>query len=99
MKIARQVLMASAAIAAAIVGSAFADAGDALSLAGRWRFALGDTANCTDTIALPTTTDIAKKGDGRIGGVEVEKIDPIRDDAAVQNRRVKSSCVTREFGI
>ena len=95
MKIARQVLMASAAIAAAVVGSAFADAGDALSLAGRWRFALGDTTNCTDTIALPTTTDIAKKGDGRIGGVEVEKIDPMRDDAAVQNRLTRH--LTRRF--
>lgn len=95
MKFARQVLMAYAAIAAAVVGSAFADAGDALSLAGRWRFALGDTTNCTDTIALPTTTDIAKKGDGRIGGVEVEKIDPMRDDAAVQNRLTRH--LTRRF--
>ena len=95
MKFARQVLMAYAAIAAAVVGPAFADAGDALSLAGRWRFALGDTANCTDTIALPTTTDIAKKGDGRIGGVEVEKIDPMRDDAAVQNRLTRH--LTRRF--
>ena len=37
-----------------------------VSLAGRWRFALGDTANCTDTIMLPSTTDIAKKSDGRM---------------------------------
>ena len=95
MKFTRQVLMAYAAIAAAVVGPAFADAGDALSLAGRWRFALGDTTNCTDTIALPTTTDIAKKGDGRIDGVAVEKIDPMRDDAAVQNRLTRH--LTRRF--
>ena len=51
-----------------------------VSLAGRWRFALGDTTNCTDSIVLPSTTDIAKKGDGRIGGKDVEKIAPERDD-------------------
>ena len=68
---------------------------NAVSLAGRWRFALGDTTKCTDSIMLPTTTDIAKKGDGRISGVEVEKIDPMRDDAAVQNRLTRHP--TRRF--
>lgn len=69
--------------------------GDVVSLAGRWNFALGDSTNCTDTIALPSTTDIARKGDGRIRGVEVEKIDPMRDDAAVQNRLTRH--LTRRF--
>ena len=52
-----------------------------MSIAGRWRFALGDTTNCTDVIDLPSTTDIAQKGNGRINARELEKIDPMRDDA------------------
>ncbi len=47
-----------------------------LSLAGEWRFALGETNALTDTIRLPTTTDLAKKGDGRLGGAVVERIHP-----------------------
>ena len=69
--------------------------GDAASLAGRWNFALGDSTACTDTITLPSTTDLAKKGDGRIGGVEVEKIDVQRDDASVKNRLTRH--LTRRF--
>ena len=65
--------------------SAFAElCGDGvgvMSIAGRWRFALGDTTNCTDVIDLPSTTDIARKGNGRINARELEKIDPMRDDA------------------
>ena len=72
-----------------------APGGNVISLAGRWHFALGDCATCTDTIALPSTTDIAKKGDGRIGGVEVEKIDVQRDDASVKNRLTRH--LTRRF--
>ena len=52
-----------------------------MSIAGRWRFALGDSTNCTDVIDLPSTTDIARKGNGRINARELEKIDPMRDDA------------------
>ena len=90
MKIAR--LLFSVCAACAVV-AAFGE--DAVSIVGRWRFALGDVANCTDTIALPSTTDIARKGDGRISGVAVEKIDPMRDDAAVQNRLTRHP--TRRF--
>lgn len=90
MKISRLLFSVCAACA---VAAAFGD--DAESIAGRWRFALGDVTNCTDTIALPSTTDIARKGDGRIRGVEVEKIDPMRDDAAVQNRLTRHP--TRRF--
>ena len=82
MKISRLLFSVCAACA---VAAAFGD--DAESIAGRWRFALGDVTNCTDTIALPSTTDIARKGDGRISGVSVEKIDPMRDDAARALRR------------
>jgi len=55
---------------------------DALSLAGPWRFALvpaGEDAArtaCHDMIRLPGTTDEAKKGDGRIVGLVVERIHP-----------------------
>ena len=90
MKIARLLFPVCAACA---VVAAFGE--DAVSIAGRWRFALGDMTNCTDTIALPSTTDIARKGDGRISGVAVEKIDPMRDDAAVQNRLTRHP--TRRF--
>ena len=69
--------------------------GNAISLAGKWDFGLGCVSNCTDTITLPSTTDIAKKGDGRIGGVEVEKIDVKRDDASVKNRLTRH--LTRRF--
>ena len=58
-----------------------ADGVGVMSIAGRWRFALGDTTNCTDVIDLPSTTDIARKGNGRINARELEKIDPMRDDA------------------
>lgn len=50
--------------------------GCVISLAGEWRFALGTTNALTDTIFLPTTTDIARKGDGKIGGQSVERIHP-----------------------
>ena len=50
--------------------------GCVISLAGEWRFALGTTNPLTDTIFLPTTTDIARKGDGKIGGQSVERIHP-----------------------
>ena len=90
MKIARLLFPVCAACAVAA-----ASGDDAMSIAGRWRFALGDATNCTDTIALPSTTDIARKGDGRIKGVEVEKIDPMRDDASVQNRLTRHP--TRRF--
>ena len=93
---AKNMLMTVAIVATLLGGGAACGAeGDALPLAGQWRFALGDAAKCTDTITLPTTTDIAKKGDGRIKGVEVEKIDPVRDDAAVVNQLTRH--LTRRF--
>ena len=57
----------------AVCGTARAES---LSLAGEWRFALGETNALADTIALPTTTDLARKGDGRLGGAVVERIHP-----------------------
>ncbi|MBP5511435.1 MAG: hypothetical protein J6Z49_11005 [Kiritimatiellae bacterium] len=68
---------------------------DVLSLAGKWDFALGCATNVTDTITLPTTTDLARKGDGRINGRDVEKIDPQRDDAVVTSRLTRH--LTRRF--
>ena len=50
--------------------------GCVISLAGEWRFALGSTNALTDTICLPTTTDIARKGEGKIDGQSVERIHP-----------------------
>ncbi len=50
--------------------------GCVISLAGEWRFALGETNALTGTILLPTTTDIARKGDGKIDGQSVERIHP-----------------------
>ena len=82
-------------VVAMAVCIARADGSDALSLSGRWRFALGDASDCADTITLPSTTDIARKGDGRLKGVEVEKIDPMRDDAAVRNQLTRHP--TRRF--
>ena len=49
---------------------------EGLSLAGEWRFGLGETNALLDTICLPTTTDLARKGDGRLGGAVVERIHP-----------------------
>ena len=57
-----------------------------ISLAGEWAFEL-DGANIgfrsnwvgralCDTIALPGTTDLAKKGDGKVFGVATERIHP-----------------------
>ena len=88
-------MTAAALMAACVFGAVAAEGGDAVPLAGQWRFALGDAASCTDTISLPSTTDIAQKGDGRIKGVEVEKIDPVRDDAAVGNQLIRH--LTRRF--
>ena len=57
---------------------------DVLSLAGEWRFALvptnavAATLVADDVIALPGTTDEARKGDGRIGGTAVERTPPQR---------------------
>ena len=46
-----------------------ADGVGVMSIAGRWRFALGDSTNCTDVIDLPSTTDIACILTGnRLGG-------------------------------
>lgn len=69
-----------ACVACALTAPASAD--DAMSLAGTWRFALvpakveAGTVVADDTIALPGTTDEAKKGDGKIGGAAVERIHP-----------------------
>ena len=35
-----------------------------VSLDGEWKFSLGENSPLDDTIHLPTTTDIARKGDG-----------------------------------
>ena len=68
----RIVTMAPVALLA-VCGMARAES---LSLAGEWRFGLGETNALADTITLPTTTDLARKGDGRLGGAEVERIHP-----------------------
>ena len=68
----RIVTMAPVALLA-VCGMARAES---LSLAGEWRFGLGETNALADTITLPTTTDLAKKGDGRLGGAVVERIHP-----------------------
>ncbi len=83
-------------ITAAVLGVAvFACEGalerDTVSLAGKWDFALGDATNFTDSISLPSTTDIARKGDGLISGRVVEEIDSARDDA------VMTSALTRHL--
>ena len=52
-------------VAGALTGVCLCARGERLSLAGEWRFALGETNALSDTICLPTTTDLAKKGDGR----------------------------------
>ena len=62
--------------AGALTGLCLCARGERLSLAGEWRFALGETNALSDTICLPTTTDLAKKGDGRLGGAVVERIHP-----------------------
>ena len=62
--------------AGALTGACLCARGERMSLAGEWRFALGETNALADTIALPTTTDLARKGDGRLGGAVVERIHP-----------------------
>ena len=62
--------------AGALTGLCFCARGERLSLAGEWRFALGATNALDDTICLPTTTDLAQKGSGRLGGTVVERIHP-----------------------
>lgn len=62
--------------AGALTGACLCARGERMSLAGEWRFALGETNALSDTIRLPTTTDLAKKGDGRLGGAVVERIHP-----------------------
>ena len=62
--------------AGALTGACLCARAESLSLAGEWRFALGETNALADTISLPTTTDLAKKGDGRLGGAVVERIHP-----------------------
>ena len=47
-----------------------------VSLDGEWKFSLGENSPLDDTIRLPTTTDIARKGDGRLNGEVVERIHP-----------------------
>ncbi len=63
-----------------------------MSIAGRWRFALGDTTNCTDVIDLPSTTDIARKGNGRINARELEKSTPC---ATTRTSRTPSRAIQR----
>lgn len=63
-------------VAGALTAACLCARGERLSLAGEWRFALGETNALSDTICLPTTTDLAKKGDGRLGGAVVERIHP-----------------------
>lgn len=48
----------------------------AISLAGQWDFALDGKAVCDDVIMLPGTTDIARKGAGKVGGEPVERLHP-----------------------
>lgn len=62
--------------AGALTGACLCARAESLSLAGEWRFGLGETNALADTICLPTTTDLAKKGDGRLGGAVVERIHP-----------------------
>lgn len=62
--------------AGALTGACLCAHAEILSLAGEWRFALGETNALSDTIRLPTTTDLARKGDGRLGGAVVERIHP-----------------------
>ena len=63
-------------VVGALTGACLCARGERMSLAGAWRFALGETNALSDTIRLPTTTDLAKKGDGRLGGAVVERIHP-----------------------
>lgn len=63
-------------VAGALTGAYLCARAESLSLAGEWRFGLGETNALADTISLPTTTDLAKKGDGRLGGAVVERIHP-----------------------
>lgn len=63
-------------VAGVLTGLCLCARGERLSLAGEWRFALGETNALSDTIRLPTTTDLAKKGDGCLGGAVVERIHP-----------------------
>ena len=72
------------------------DSAQAVSLAGRWDFALGDATNFVDSIMLPSTTDIARKGDGRNGSMIVDEIDQERDDAAVSSGLTRH--LTRRYG-
>lgn len=87
---------AAAAVTAQTLSEDCPEPEQAVSLAGRWEFALGDTTNFVDSIMLPSTTDIARKGDGTVGGIIVEKIDPERDDAAVTS--VLTRHLTRRYG-
>ena len=73
-------------VAGALTGLCLCARGERLSLAGEWRFALGETNALSDTIRLPTTTDLAKKGDGRLGGAIVERIHPQLLGAAMSSR-------------
>ena len=86
-------VLSAAAASGGLTGSA--SGGNVISLAGRWDFALGEPVTCTDTIDLPSTTDIARKGDGRIGGKDVEEISPERDDAAITSKFTRHP--TRRF--
>lgn len=63
-------------VAGALAGACLCARGERLSLAGEWRFARSETNALSDTIVLPTTTDLARKGDGRLGGAVVERIHP-----------------------
>ena len=78
----RSALVAAVALMA---GACFCARAEQMSLAGEWRFALGATNALSDVIALPTTTDLAKKGNGRLGGEVVERIHPQLLGAAMAN--------------
>ena len=67
---------ATVVMVALMAGVCICARAEQMSLAGEWRFALGATNALSDVIALPTTTDLAKKGNGRLDGEVVERIHP-----------------------
>ena len=87
---------AAAGVTAQTLSEDGPEPGQAVSLAGRWDFALGDATNFVDSIVLPSTTDIARKRDVRSGRSIVDEIDPERDDAAVTSAFTRH--MTRRYG-
>jgi len=69
-----------------LAGVCFGAVREEVSLAGTWQFALDEqgvgmaenwaTNAFSDTISLPGTTDLARKGNGKVGGCVTERIHP-----------------------